>query len=107
MATQVETLCKGYPAEFSMYLNYCRGLRFDEPPDYTYLRQLFRILVRTLGLKFDYLFDWTLLKQQSAAKAASSSKNGREGENGAQGFSGTGDEGKVTTSAKPSASAHR
>ena len=29
-----------------MYLNYCRGLRFEEAPDYMYLRQLFRILFR-------------------------------------------------------------
>lgn len=42
-------LCKGFPAEFAMYLNYTRGLRFDEAPDYMYLRQLFRILFRTLN----------------------------------------------------------
>merc|ERR1711972_101490 len=44
MSTPVDTLCKGFPAEFSMYLNYCRGLRFEEAPDYMYLRQLFRNL---------------------------------------------------------------
>jgi casein kinase 1 alpha len=49
MSTPVEMLCKGFPSEFSMYLNYCRGLRFDEAPDYMYLRQLFRILFRTLN----------------------------------------------------------
>lgn len=49
MSTPVEVLCKGFPSEFSMYLNYCRGLRFDEAPDYMYLRQLFRILFRTLN----------------------------------------------------------
>ena len=42
MSTPVEVLCKGIPAEFAMYLNYCRGLRFEEAPDYMYLRQLFR-----------------------------------------------------------------
>ena len=42
MSTPVEVLCKGFPAEFAMYLNYCRGLRFEEAPDYMYLRQLFR-----------------------------------------------------------------
>jgi casein kinase 1 alpha len=42
MSSPVDILCKGFPAEFSMYLNYCRGLRFDEAPDYMYLRQLFR-----------------------------------------------------------------
>ncbi len=38
MSTPVEVLCKGFPAEFAMYLNYCRGLRFEEGPDYMYLR---------------------------------------------------------------------
>lgn len=42
MSTPIEVLCKGSPAEFSMYLNYCRSLRFEEQPDYMYLRQLFR-----------------------------------------------------------------
>lgn len=53
-----------------MYLNYCRGLRFEEAPDYMYLRQLFRILFRTLNHQYDYTFDWTMLKQKAAASAA-------------------------------------
>ncbi|CAK9299250.1 unnamed protein product [Gordionus sp. m RMFG-2023] len=64
MSTPVEVLCRGFPAEFSMYLNYCRSLRFEEAPDYMYLRQLFRILFRTLNHQYDYCFDWTLLKQK-------------------------------------------
>src|SRR3954467_9356150 len=71
MSTPVEMLCKGFPSEFSMYLNYCRGLRFEEAPDYMYLRQLFRILFRTLNHQYDYTFDWTMLNQK-AANAASS-----------------------------------
>lgn len=67
------TVLQGFPAEFAMYLNYCRGLRFDEGPDYMYLRQLFRILFRTLNHQYDYTFDWTLLKQKAAASASSSS----------------------------------
>lgn len=47
-----------------MYLNYTRGLRFEESPDYMYLRQLFRILFRTLNHQYDYTFDWTMLKQK-------------------------------------------
>lgn len=65
MSTPVEVLCKGFPAEFSMYLNYCRTLRFDEQPDYMYLRQLFRILFRTLNHQYDYIYDWTMLKQKT------------------------------------------
>ncbi len=59
-----------------MYLNYCRGLRFEEAPDYTYLRQLFRVLFSSLGHKMDYLFDWNLLKRRSGGGAASSASNG-------------------------------
>ncbi|XP_032806745.1 casein kinase I isoform X1 [Petromyzon marinus] len=73
MSTPVEVLCKGFPAEFAMYLNYCRGLRFEEAPDYMYLRQLFRILFRTLNHQYDYTFDWTMLKQKAAAAAAAAS----------------------------------
>lgn len=76
MATSVEVLCKGFPAEFAMYLNYCRGLRFEEKPDYKYLRQLFRILFRTLNHEYDYVFDWTMLKQKAAANAVASSTQG-------------------------------
>lgn len=70
MSTPVEVLCKGYPAEFAMYLNYCRGLRFDETPDYMYLRQLYRILFRTLNHQYDYTFDWTLLKKSASQPSA-------------------------------------
>ena len=44
-----------------MYLNYCKGLRFEKAPDYMYLRQLFR----TLNHQYDYTFDWILLKQKA------------------------------------------
>ncbi len=37
-----------------------------------YLRQLFRILFRTLNHQYDYTFDWTLLKQKAAASTSSS-----------------------------------
>ncbi|XP_071827185.1 casein kinase I-like [Apostichopus japonicus] len=67
MSTPVEVLCKGFSAEFAMYLNYARGLRFEEEPDYLYLRQLFRILFRTLNHQYDFTFDWTVQKQKAAA----------------------------------------
>uniref|UniRef100_A0A8C8E2S0 non-specific serine/threonine protein kinase n=1 Tax=Oryzias sinensis TaxID=183150 RepID=A0A8C8E2S0_9TELE len=69
---------KGFPAEFAMYLNYCRGLRFEEAPDYMYLRQLFRILFRTLNHQYDYTFDWTMLKQKAAQQGASSGGQGQQ-----------------------------
>lgn len=55
------TFCS-YPAEFSTYLNLCRSLRFDDKPDYSYLRQLFRNLFHRQGFSYDYVFDWNMLK---------------------------------------------
>eukprot|EP01136_Pigoraptor_vietnamica_P036485 Opistho-1_new@103136 len=66
MSTPVEVLCKGYPPEFATYLNYCRSLRFDETPDYGYLRQLLRDVFQRENMVYDYVFDWTLLKAQRA-----------------------------------------
>ena len=37
-------LTKGYPAEFSTYLSYCRSLRFEEKPNYAYLQDLLKQL---------------------------------------------------------------
>lgn len=56
-----------------MYLNFCRGLRFEARPDYHYLREIFRNLFRTLNHQYDYTFDWTMLKQKTAASAAGTS----------------------------------
>ncbi|KAG5193659.1 casein kinase I-like [Ovis aries] len=78
MTTPVDVLCQGFPVEFAMYLKYCLGLSFEEAPDYTYLRQLFRILFRTLNYQHDYAFDWIVLKQKAAQQAASSTGQGQQ-----------------------------
>ncbi|KAJ0967570.1 hypothetical protein J5N97_024487 [Dioscorea zingiberensis] len=62
MLTPVEVLCKSYPSEFISYFHYCRSLRFDDKPDYSYLKRLFRDLFIREGYQFDYVFDWTVLK---------------------------------------------
>ena len=39
-----QALCRGYPTEFASYFHYCRSLRFDDKPDYAYLKRIFRDL---------------------------------------------------------------
>lgn len=58
--TRIENLCKGNPQEFAIYLNYCRNLKFDEKPDYGFLRKLFKDLFFLKGYEYDYLYDWLL-----------------------------------------------
>ncbi|KAJ7954696.1 putative Casein kinase [Quillaja saponaria] len=62
MLTPIEVLCKSYPSEFTSYFHYCRSLRFEDKPDYSYLKRLFRDLFIREGYQFDYVFDWTVLK---------------------------------------------
>ncbi|KAJ4821000.1 casein kinase I [Rhynchospora pubera] len=64
IATSIEALCRGYPSEFASYFHYCRSLRFDDKPEYSYLKKLFRELFIREGFQFDYVFDWTILKYQ-------------------------------------------
>jgi serine/threonine protein kinase len=49
MSTPIELLTKGYPLEFTTYFQYCRSLRFDDKPDYSYLRKVFRDLFAREG----------------------------------------------------------
>ncbi len=58
ISTPVELLCKGFPAEFRSYFEHVRSLRFDDRPDYDYLKRLFRELFFRKGYSYDNVFDW-------------------------------------------------
>lgn len=62
IAVPFDILCKGYPEEFRMYFEYCRALRFDDKPDYSYLKRLFKELFVRLHYVADGLYDWVKLK---------------------------------------------
>lgn len=60
----IDEICKSWPVEFALFMKYTRNLRFQDEPDYVYLRQLFRLLFRTLNHHFDHVYDWSHLHQQ-------------------------------------------
>lgn len=74
VSTSIEALCRSYPTEFASYFHYCRSLRFDDKPDYAYLKRIFRDLFIREGFQFDYVFDWTILKYQQSQIAAPPSR---------------------------------
>ena len=74
MTTPTDLLCRGFPSEFGIFLNYTRALRFDDKPDYSYLRKLFRDLFVREGYQYDYVFDWSV--QRGAQEEGSTSKTG-------------------------------
>ena len=63
-----EILCYGLPDEISIYLNYCKSLRFEDRPDYDYLRGLFIKLLGSCSVlygitKENLKFDWCVEDQ--------------------------------------------
>eukprot|EP00928_Gymnodinium_smaydae_P014637 TRINITY_DN15391_c0_g1_i3.p1 TRINITY_DN15391_c0_g1~~TRINITY_DN15391_c0_g1_i3.p1 ORF type:complete len:361 (+),score=65.25 TRINITY_DN15391_c0_g1_i3:191-1273(+) len=77
MATTVESLTHGYPPVFASYLNYCRGMGFEDQPDYESLRTLFRDFFVQEGMVNDGLFDWSHILQ--AQRGEGSSKDNTQG----------------------------
>ena len=63
-----EDLCKGLPIEICKYMKYVKSLKFDEDPDYDYLRRLFFAILLKMKVRFDLNFSW---KQQIEPKKKS------------------------------------
>ena len=53
-----EELCKDLPIEICEYMKYVKSLKYEEEPDYEYLRQLFFSILRNINEKFDLHFSW-------------------------------------------------
>lgn len=81
LATPFTLLCKNFPREFVLYLEYCRQLRFEDTPDYKYLKTLFEQVLRRL--KGDGVFDWVKRKKrekkEKKSRSSSTSKDASSG----------------------------
>jgi len=78
-----EVLCENLPSEFRDYMKYVRNLKFEETPNYSYLRNLFVQLMRKQGFEEGTIFfSWInlsntnirLLKRQINLSKKSSSR---------------------------------
>ena len=57
--TSLETLCTGLPKEIITFIQYARNMKFEDKPNYSYLRALMRKIAAKNGVKMDYnKFDW-------------------------------------------------
>merc|ERR1712136_550919 len=68
VSTSVEALCRHHPSEFATYLNYCRSLRFEDRPDYAYLRLLLKDLFFREAFTWDFVYDFTSATDQKHVK---------------------------------------
>eukprot|EP00927_Polykrikos_kofoidii_P072616 TRINITY_DN68717_c0_g1_i1.p1 TRINITY_DN68717_c0_g1~~TRINITY_DN68717_c0_g1_i1.p1 ORF type:complete len:342 (+),score=70.16 TRINITY_DN68717_c0_g1_i1:94-1119(+) len=65
LATPVEVLGRELPSEFVTYMLYCRDLSFEDRPDYTYPRMLWKeVLFREHCNIESFTYDWDLLYEQ-------------------------------------------
>ena len=55
----LKALCADVEPEFAPYFTYCRNLRFEEKPNYSYLRGLFTQMANRTGAVIDGKYDWT------------------------------------------------
>jgi casein kinase I family protein HRR25 len=56
-------LTAGLPSEFDVLFKYARALEFDDLPDYSGLRAMFRALAERNGIEYDGEFDWMTKKE--------------------------------------------
>lgn len=86
MSTSISSLCKSLPDEFRKYLEYCRSLRFEDKPNYSYLKGLFVDALEDQareavadGRTAEPLFDWQRLKHDSSSSRRSSGRHHHRG----------------------------
>ena len=51
-------LCETLPNEFEQYIKYTRNLKYEEDPDYNYLKNLFVNVLKKNNWEFNYYYDW-------------------------------------------------
>jgi serine/threonine protein kinase len=68
IVTTPESLCKGFPRQLKDLLRYCRGLKFEETPNYKYIKDRLYEIATENGFTFDNLFDWTINTSKEETK---------------------------------------
>ena len=57
-STSAKDLCCGFPVEFENFVSYTRNLEFTQVPDYNYLRNLLKRVIKKNGDTIDFFYDW-------------------------------------------------
>ncbi len=60
--TSAKDLCSGFPIEFEKFVTYTRELEFTQVPDYNYLRNLLKSVMKKSGSSIDFYYDWCTQK---------------------------------------------
>ena len=78
----VEKLCQNLPKEFCIFTEYTRNLKFEELPDYNYLKKLFLNVLKKMGEENDLNFSWiNCFERKNNYKRVTSPKTSRNSNN--------------------------
>ena len=82
----IDILCLGLPEEMTVFMNYVKGLKFEDRPDYDFLRGLFiKMLskcVTVFGIEKEYLkFDWSFEDPKNSIWQLYQDKNNKKTQN--------------------------
>mmetsp|Transcript_21463 Transcript_21463/g.36332 ORF Transcript_21463/g.36332 Transcript_21463/m.36332 type:complete len:428 (-) Transcript_21463:192-1475(-) len=102
ISTSTEVLCKNCPSEFRAYFEHVKGLRFDDRPDYDYLKRLFRELFFRKGFSYDNMYDWEMLQTMGSRGSTIGAGGAGPTATGAEFNTGTG---LLSTELKPNSTA--
>eukprot|EP00826_Nyctotherus_ovalis_P066025 TRINITY_DN9734_c0_g4_i12.p2 TRINITY_DN9734_c0_g4~~TRINITY_DN9734_c0_g4_i12.p2 ORF type:complete len:182 (-),score=27.40 TRINITY_DN9734_c0_g4_i12:151-696(-) len=58
MSVSAENLCRNCPAEFQTLLKYAKGLKFEEEPDYVFIKSTLEAVLEANEFRRDDNFDW-------------------------------------------------
>lgn len=64
ISTPVEVLCKGFPEEFQVFILYTRDLKFEDRPDYGFLKKILKTIMDSNKIDLDSNFDWILKRKE-------------------------------------------
>jgi serine/threonine protein kinase len=65
ISTPIEVLCKTFPEEFQVFIHYTRDLRFEDRPDYGFVKKLLKTIMEREKIEIDFNFDWVIKKQEN------------------------------------------
>ena len=54
----MEKLCKDMPKEMLEFMKYTKSLKFEEEPNYDYLKKLLNIMLKKINKENDSIFSW-------------------------------------------------
>ena len=78
-----EKLCENLPGEMIDFVNYVKNLKFEEDPDYNYLKNLFEIMLKKGGydphnIYFSWIDEYDVKKLKKPVDYSKRSSNSRE-----------------------------